>query len=143
VPYMITSATLMPETLTDITRTLSLQGKEDCANIQIHTDRPNIRICVHKIKHPLTSYADLFFLVPEGWVTGDPAPPKFLVFFDDIQDAIAATKTLQKRLPHEVRHRIKWFNSDMTTTYKEAEVTHLRTGLETPGVCVQPSHSVW
>ncbi|KAI6163847.1 hypothetical protein EDD17DRAFT_1438004, partial [Pisolithus thermaeus] len=87
-----------------------------------------------KIKHPLTSYTDLFFLVPKGWMTGDLAPPKFLVFFDDIQDAIAATKILQKCLPSEVHHRIKWFNSDMTTTYKEAEVTHLCTG-DTWGLC--------
>ncbi|KAI6006039.1 P-loop containing nucleoside triphosphate hydrolase protein [Pisolithus albus] len=138
VPYMITSATLTPENLADITRTLSLQGKDDRVNIQIHTDRPNIRICIRKIKHPFTSYADLFFLVPEGWMTGDPAPPKFLVFFDDIQDAIAAAKTLQKRLPHEVRHRIKWFNSDMTTTYKEAEVAHLHSG-DTWGLCTTES----
>ncbi|KAI6153110.1 hypothetical protein BKA82DRAFT_3969938, partial [Pisolithus tinctorius] len=78
-----------------------------------------------KIKYLLTSYANLMFLVPKSWIISDPALPKFLVFFDDIQDTIAATKTLQKCLPPEVCHKIKWFNSDMTTTYKEMEVTHL------------------
>ncbi|KAI6006430.1 hypothetical protein EDC04DRAFT_2582979 [Pisolithus marmoratus] len=102
------------------------------------TDQPNIRICVCKIKHSLTSYVDLSFLVPEGWMAGDPALPKFLVFFDDIQDAIATTKTLQKHLPHEVHHKIKWFNMDMTTTYKEAEVTHLHAG-DTWGLCTTES----
>ncbi|KAI6013022.1 hypothetical protein EDC04DRAFT_2579634, partial [Pisolithus marmoratus] len=55
-------------------------------------------------------------------------------FFDDIQDAIATTKTLQKHLPHKVCHRIKWFNSDMIATYKEAEVTHLCAG-DSWGLC--------
>ncbi|KAI6144555.1 hypothetical protein BKA82DRAFT_3948825, partial [Pisolithus tinctorius] len=93
-----------------------------------------------KIKYLLTSYADLMFLVPRSWIVGDldPASPKFLVFFDDIQDTIAATKTLQKCLPPEVHHKIKWFNSDMTTTYKEMEVTHLCTG-ETWGLCTTES----
>ncbi|KAI6125679.1 hypothetical protein EDD16DRAFT_1474131, partial [Pisolithus croceorrhizus] len=138
VPYMITSAMLTPETLTDITQTLGLQGKEDHVNIQVHTDWPNIRICVCKIKHPLTSYADLAFLVPKDWTAGDPAPPKFLVFFDDIQDAITTTKTLQRHLPHDVHHKIKWFNSDMTAMYKEAEVTHLHAG-DTWGLCTMES----
>ncbi|KAI6113968.1 hypothetical protein EV401DRAFT_1866436, partial [Pisolithus croceorrhizus] len=56
-------------------------------------------------------------------------------FFDGIQDAIATTKILQKCLPHEVHHRIKWFNSDMTTMYKEVEVTHLHAG-DTWGLCM-------
>ncbi|KAI6041685.1 hypothetical protein EDC04DRAFT_2565222 [Pisolithus marmoratus] len=74
-------------------------------------------------------------------MTGDPAPPKFLVFFDDIQDAITAMKTLQKHLPHEVCHKIKWFNLDMTTTYKEAEVTHLHSG-DIWGLCTTESFGV-
>ncbi|KAI5993424.1 P-loop containing nucleoside triphosphate hydrolase protein [Pisolithus albus] len=138
VPYMITSATLTSETLGDITRTLQLQGKDKRVNIRVCTDRPNIKLCVRKIKYTLTSYMDLMFLVPENWSAGDQAPPKFLVFFDDIQDTIAATKALQKRLPPEFRHKIKWFNSDMTTTYKETEVAHLRTG-ETWGLCTTES----
>ncbi|KAI5996089.1 hypothetical protein EDC04DRAFT_2585501 [Pisolithus marmoratus] len=74
-------------------------------------------------------------------MAGDPALPKFLVFFDDIQDAIATTKTLQKHLPHEVHHKIKWFNMDMTTTYKEAEVAHLHAG-DTWGLCTTESFSM-
>ncbi|KAI6147766.1 hypothetical protein BKA82DRAFT_3978962, partial [Pisolithus tinctorius] len=91
-----------------------------------------------KIKYLLTSYVDLMFFVPESWIVGDPALPQFLVFFDNIQDAIAATTTLQKCLPPEVHHKIKWFNLDMTTTYKETEVTHLCTG-ETWGLCTTES----
>ncbi|KAF8546527.1 hypothetical protein OG21DRAFT_1426770, partial [Imleria badia] len=91
-----------------------------------------------KIKYPLTSYNDLMFLVPEGWKPGDPTLPEFLIFFDDIQDSIAAVNALQMCLPHAHRAKIAWFNSDMTMDYKETQVTHLCTG-EIWGLCTMES----
>ncbi|KAG1880832.1 P-loop containing nucleoside triphosphate hydrolase protein [Suillus subluteus] len=52
-----------------------------------------------------------------GWKREDGPPPKFLIFFDDIQDAINATRSLRKRLPSEFSNKIKWFNSEMLSTY--------------------------
>ncbi|KAF8415905.1 hypothetical protein L210DRAFT_3313175, partial [Boletus edulis BED1] len=83
-------------------------------------------------------YADLAFLIPDEWKNGDPSPPKFLVFFDDIQQAIQAAKFLRSRLPSQLRDKIKWFNADMTTTYKEKELKNLRSG-ETWGYCTMES----
>ena len=134
VPYLITSATLTPDALRDIMKVLDPHRKEDPVIIQTHTDRPNIRLCIQQIKYPLTSYKDLAFLVPDGWTPGNEAPPKFLVFFDDIQDSILAAKSLQNRLPHAYRERIAWFNSDMMTEYKELQVAHLQSG-ELWGLC--------
>ncbi|KAG2360606.1 hypothetical protein BDR07DRAFT_1246796, partial [Suillus spraguei] len=65
-------------------------------------------------------------------------------FFDNIQDSIAAAKTIQKRLPSALRHRIKWFNSDMTTQFKEDELDCLISG-ETWGLYTTESfgmHSI-
>ncbi|KAG1880052.1 P-loop containing nucleoside triphosphate hydrolase protein, partial [Suillus subluteus] len=59
-------------------------------------------------------------------------------FFDNIQDYIAAAKTIQKRLPSALCHRIKWFNSDMTTRFKEDELDRLISG-ETWGLCTTES----
>jgi hypothetical protein len=69
-----------------------------------------------KIKHALSSYNDLVFLIPAGWKKEDQPPPKFLIFFDDIQDAINATRSLRKCLPSEFSNKIKWFNSEMSST---------------------------
>ncbi|KAG1724793.1 hypothetical protein EDB19DRAFT_1644382 [Suillus lakei] len=88
--------------------------------------------------YSLSSYQDLSFLIPDGWKDGDPAPPKFLIFFDDIQDSIVAAKSIQKRLPPALHHKIKWFNSDMTTQFKEDKVNHLISG-ETWGLCTTES----
>ncbi|KAG2140002.1 hypothetical protein BD769DRAFT_1350390 [Suillus cothurnatus] len=102
--------------------------------IQTSVNCANIKLCVRKIMYSLSSYQDLSFLIPNSWKDGDPIPPKFLIFFDDIQDSIAAAKTIQKRLPSVLHHKIKWFNSDMTTSFKEDEVDCLISG-ETWGLC--------
>ncbi|KIK79866.1 hypothetical protein PAXRUDRAFT_95528, partial [Paxillus rubicundulus Ve08.2h10] len=102
------------------------------------TDRPNIKIGVRKIKYALNSFTDLAFLIPEGWKPGDPPPPKFLIFFDDIQDAINVVTYLCRRLPMEYQDKVKWFNSDMTTTYKEDELNNIVSG-QTWGLCTTDS----
>ena len=137
VPYMITSATLTPETLTLIKNGLHIQSS-NLVTIRTSTNRPNIYLCVRRINCTLSTYTNLGFLIPENYKEGDPIPPKFLVFFDDIQDSINATKFLQSRLPPHMQHRIKWFNSDMTTKFKETEVKALMVG-DTWGLCTTES----
>ncbi|KAG2148115.1 P-loop containing nucleoside triphosphate hydrolase protein [Suillus clintonianus] len=137
VPFMMASATLAPSDLSHAKRLLRMRA-ENLVTVKTSIDRFNIKLCVRKIKHSLASFQDLAFLIPDGWKNNDPIPPKFLVFFDSIQDAIAAAKSLQKRLPVEMRDKIKWFNSDMTTEYKENEVRRLTSG-ETWGLCTTES----
>ncbi|KAG1799644.1 uncharacterized protein BJ212DRAFT_1287888 [Suillus subaureus] len=117
---------------------------ENLVTIRTSIDCSNIKLCIQQIKYSLSSYQDLAFLIPDGWSNSDlimivtPIPPKFLIFFNNIQDMIAAAKTLQKRLPLDMHHKIKWYNSDMTVEYKENEVNHLILG-ETWGLCMMES----
>ncbi|KAG2344669.1 hypothetical protein BDR05DRAFT_947343 [Suillus weaverae] len=127
VPFMMVSATLTPIDLSHGKRLLHMRS-ENLVTIQMSIDRSNVKLCVRKIKYSLSSYQDLAFLIPDGWSNSDPIPPKFLIFFDNIQDTIAAAKILQKRLLLDMHHKIKWYNSDMTTEYKENEVNHLISG---------------
>jgi superfamily II DNA helicase RecQ len=101
VPFMIASATLMADTLRDVKSLLHMH-LENLLIVHMSTDRPNIKICVQKIRYSLSSYVDLAFLVPTGWTPADQVPQKFLIFFDSIQDAIGAAKYLQSRLPPEL-----------------------------------------
>ncbi|KAF8448774.1 P-loop containing nucleoside triphosphate hydrolase protein, partial [Boletus edulis BED1] len=139
VPYMITSATLTPDTLTEIKKGLHVRTS-NLVTVHTSTDRPNIYLCIRKINHTLSTYADLGFLIPEDHKDGvpSPVPPKFLIFFDDIQDSINAAKFLRNRLPPHARDKIKWFNSDMTTEFKETEVKALIAG-DTWGFCTTES----
>ncbi|KIK72327.1 hypothetical protein PAXRUDRAFT_180866, partial [Paxillus rubicundulus Ve08.2h10] len=137
IPIMIISATLTKDMLTSALQLLHIH-RDRLITICQSSDRPNLKIGVRKIKYALNSYADLAFLIPTGWKAGDPPLPKFLVFFNDIQDAINAAWYLHSRLPPETRDLIKWFNADMTTAYKEAELTHLVSG-ETQGFATTES----
>lgn len=44
------------------------------------------------MKHSAKSFEDLPFLIPEDWKDGDPLPPPFLIFFDDMKEAERAAK---------------------------------------------------
>ncbi|KAI5983341.1 P-loop containing nucleoside triphosphate hydrolase protein [Pisolithus albus] len=137
VPLLVTSATLMTSTLRDITHLLHMSPSRKVL-IRRSSDRPNIGIGVRKIKYALSSFADLAFLIPAGFQVGDPPPPKFLVFFDDIPDSINAASFLRRRLPHELKEKIRWFNADMSARYKETELEKLISG-ETWGLCTTTS----
>ncbi|KAG1806001.1 uncharacterized protein BJ212DRAFT_1223494, partial [Suillus subaureus] len=51
---------------------------------------------------------------------------------------INAAHSLCKYLPSEFCNKIKWFNSDMSSTYKDAELENLVSG-ETWGFCTTDS----
>ena len=136
-PLLVISATIMKSTYNNITCLLHMQ-KDKTIVCRQSSDRPNIKIGVRKIKYTLNSFADLLFLIPAGLKVGDPLPPKFLVFFDNIPDSIKAVTVLHQRLPPELRDRIKWFNADMSTTFKEEELENLLRG-ETWGFCMMTS----
>ena len=137
IPLLVTSATLTRNIFSDIINLLCIPSDRKYV-VRRSSDRPNIKIGVRKIKYSLNSFADLTFLIPTGFKVGDPPPPKFLVFFDDITESINAATVLRRRLPCELRDKIKWFNADMTTTFKEDELERL-TGGDSWGFCTTTS----
>ena len=88
IPIMIMSAALPPLVFDDVKEILQLQS-DKLAIFHCSSDRPNIHIVVHAIQNSLSSFADLEFILC-NWKPGDPPPPKFLVFFDDINDTVKA-----------------------------------------------------
>ncbi|KAJ6467054.1 P-loop containing nucleoside triphosphate hydrolase protein [Mycena vitilis] len=110
VPFVIVSATLPPAVLADVMHTLQVVSG-NVTIIRQSNDRPNIHLTVREMKYSMT------------W-----PPPKFLIFFDSIADSIEAAKFLRGRLPLAYRHKIKWFNSEMSTEFKETESAGLKTG---------------
>jgi hypothetical protein len=126
IPIMITSATLPPLVLQDVLQILGLKP-QNIEHFRCSCDRPNIHLIVRPIRHSLSSFADLTFLL-RNWKPGDPPPPKFLVFFDNINDAVKACLSLMSLLPIEFRDKLKWFNSDMSKSFKENEPELLISG---------------
>ncbi|KAG6883457.1 hypothetical protein C0992_008701, partial [Termitomyces sp. T32_za158] len=135
IPLLVTSATLPPHVLNDIKGVLELRPSLEIFRQSI--SRPNIHITVRPILSPLSSFEDITFVL-RNWKPGDPPPPKFLIFFDNINESIAASMKLRNLLPTEFRDKIKWFNSDMSTRYKDDESQKLTSG-DTWGMCTTDS----
>ena len=128
----MTSATLLPIVLGDFKNTLQI-WTDSAYVIEWSNDHANVSICVREMVHPTKSYLDLAFLIPENPESGWQLP-KFLIFFDNIVESIAVAKFIWKWLPPELRHMVKWFNSDMSAEFCDAEATKLKEG-ETWGLC--------
>ena len=133
IPMVFASATFSPLILSDIKMQFDLTA-ENTLYIQRPNDRPNVHITVRTIERAISSYADLAFLIPEG----DNIPQKFLIFFDSINECVAAGSSLRHRLPPELRDKISWFHSEMSDQHKKDELERLRKG-EIWGLCATDS----
>ncbi|KAL1742753.1 P-loop containing nucleoside triphosphate hydrolase protein [Schizophyllum fasciatum] len=133
VPFYLVSATLPPAVLTDVYHNLGMRAS---AVDVFHrsNDRPNIHLVVRRMLHPLGSFRDLDFIVTDN----GRVPLKFVIFFDSIQESVDAVDYLRTRLRPEDRHRIKWFNSHMTTQFRDDEMDNLASG-ETWGLACTDS----
>ncbi|KLO04348.1 P-loop containing nucleoside triphosphate hydrolase protein, partial [Schizopora paradoxa] len=127
VVFHITSATMPTHVKIDVLNILHIQPSQ-LYDMRRSSDRHNVFLVVREIKHSLSSFMDLNFLVPDGWKTGNPFPPKFLGLFDSILDCVNACLQMRARLPLEHRNRIKWHHSEMSSTYREEVVEELKNG---------------
>lgn len=71
--FYVTSATLSPVVLTDISKILHLD-RENMVFLHRSNDRPNVFVGVQQMKHPANGFEDLAFLIQKGWKEGDPLP---------------------------------------------------------------------
>lgn len=140
IPFYAASATLPEDVLIKVMQHLGMQ-RDSTKLVERSNDRPNVYLTVRRIQHALNSFEDLDFLIPKNWVPGQPLP-KFIVFFDDITESVAAAKRLRSRLPLEHRHLIKWFNADMTASFRERHTELYKEGENLRGMCSTDSFGV-
>ncbi|KAH9929411.1 P-loop containing nucleoside triphosphate hydrolase protein [Fomitopsis serialis] len=89
VPFVLATATLPGEMQREIMKTLQIRA-DRCTVIRRSNNRPNVHIEVRRIKHSLSGYEDLDFLVlPRTERAAGDLIPKFLVFFDNIDDCMS------------------------------------------------------
>lgn len=128
----LTSATLPKHILNDVLTSVNIP-RSDLFSIHRSNARPNIAIVVREIRHSLTSFKDLDFIV-DTWAAGGPAPGKFLVLFDSKNECVEAAIYLRSRLPVHLRDFIKWHNTDMTPEFRVEELEAFLRG-EIIGLC--------
>jgi hypothetical protein len=72
----------------DVKKVLHLR-EENLFISRCSTDRPNFAILVRPIMNPIYTYRDLSFVLCD-WEPGNPPPPKFIIFFDNIRNSVDA-----------------------------------------------------
>ena len=123
---LATSATMSAGMIDDVKKVLHL-CEESLFISQCSTDRTNIKILIRPILNPIHTFRDLSFVLCD-WKLGNPPPPKFLIFFDNINESILAGLFLQCLLPKDQHHCIKWFNSEKLDGFKWNEAGWLVRG---------------
>ena len=109
----------------DVRRLLRI--RKDAYEEMLSNDRPNVAVMVRQITHPLNTYWDLSFLVPEGWKPGDEKPLLFLVMFDQIRILQEAVEFLRKRLPQEHRDKVIAFHSELSEEHRLQAIQLMKT----------------
>ncbi|KAF8135272.1 P-loop containing nucleoside triphosphate hydrolase protein, partial [Mycena galopus ATCC 62051] len=137
IPFYVTSATLPPDVLEDVMATLGMR-KDKTEIFTRSNDRSNIYITVRKMRYPLNSFKDLAFLIPKDWDGISPLPFKFVIFFDNITESLAAAKYLRGLVPPAFQDKIKWFNSEMSSEFRAEESDKFNEG-DVFGLCCMES----
>lgn len=120
IPFLVTSATLPPRALEDVMAILGMRIETTHTFLRSN-DRPNVHISVRMMKYSLRGFKDLEFLIPDDWDFGKPQSYKFVIFFDGISESIRAAAYLRLCLPLHLRDKIKWFNSEMSSDFRDEE----------------------
>ncbi|KAF8313361.1 P-loop containing nucleoside triphosphate hydrolase protein, partial [Cantharellus anzutake] len=127
----LTSATLHSHVLQD---TLCIIGLHRNTMIYRHSnDRPNIHLCVQRMKYSITSHLDLAFLVPlnpeidnSDWVRQNIL--QFLIYCNSRVDAESTALFLQSHIPVHACHRIVWYHSGMSDAFKKETIEEYERG---------------
>jgi hypothetical protein len=133
---VIADVTLPPNIFEDLKEVLYFRMSELVVFCE-SCDRPDKSILVRPMLNTLSSFRDLDFVLCD-WKDGDVPPPKFLIFFDSINESVKTTMHLKSLLPKQYYNKVNWFNSEMSPTYKIEEFERYVKG-ETWGLCMTDS----
>lgn len=107
-PFLATSATLTPDDLTTIRKSVHF-SKPDTFHLNLGNDRPNITWHVVHMNAGKSDLESLEFLLPKD--CNATRLGKVIVFFDEILLSMKAWRWFRERLPEHLRGRIAYYNS--------------------------------
>ncbi|KAJ7463672.1 hypothetical protein FB451DRAFT_1340978 [Mycena latifolia] len=135
VPIIAVSATLTPRVHQDILTKLRIDPK-DYLYVNIGNDRPTVSHVVRAMEHPMNSYRDLDFVVPDTMVTPTDIPKTFL-YCDDTKDGSEIIDHLNDRVHQDYRSRglVRPYNASMSREYRDTVMQLFRAGVIRVLVC--------
>ncbi|KAF8804137.1 P-loop containing nucleoside triphosphate hydrolase protein [Phlegmacium glaucopus] len=133
-PIVAVSATLTPRVKDDLITKLQLGNNHLYLNIG--NERPNIAQVVRAMEHPMNTFRDLNFLVPENMTMRDDIKKGF-VYIDDIKEGGMATDYLNTRICDDLRSEglVHPYNASMSKKYRKVVMDLFRTGIVRILIC--------
>ncbi|KAJ6625546.1 P-loop containing nucleoside triphosphate hydrolase protein [Mycena sp. CBHHK59/15] len=120
VPFLVASATLPPPVLAEVRKSVHM-SPDTSYHVNLGTDRPNIAWFVQHMKAGKTDLEALDFLAVGELIQS-------MVFFDDIDLALAALEHLRARLPRVLRGAIAVYHSRRSKRSKRIIMEKFRKG---------------
>ncbi|KAJ7486592.1 P-loop containing nucleoside triphosphate hydrolase protein [Mycena latifolia] len=129
VPIIAVSATLTHRVHMDILSKLQI-NPNDYIYVNISNDRPAVSQVVRSMEHPMNSYRDLDFLIPETTARPEDIPKTFL-YSDDTKDGAAIIDYLNARVPADFRARglARPYNASMSKEYRDTVMELFKAGV--------------
>ncbi|KAL1701333.1 P-loop containing nucleoside triphosphate hydrolase protein [Schizophyllum commune] len=123
VPFLATSATLPPETLTRVCNDLHIE-LADAFFVNLGNDRPNITPHVHQIRNA-HDYAALKSLLPLD-ACGPEDMEKTIIFFNDVKASQKACRKLRELFPKHLRNYVDYLHARRAASAKRRVMRRFR-----------------
>ncbi|KAF8157863.1 P-loop containing nucleoside triphosphate hydrolase protein [Crassisporium funariophilum] len=127
-PLIAVSATLTPRVHKDLLTKLQMD-KDTYIFMNAGNDRPNIAQVVRAMEHPMNSYRDLNFLLPDHLLKPEDIPKTFL-YCDDIKTGDEMIDYLNSHIPPELRSvgLARPYNASMSKRYRQQVMQLFKAG---------------
>ena len=140
-PIIAVTATLTPRVKDDLITKLQLGNNHLFLNTG--NDRPNVAQVVRAMEHPMNTFRDLDFLVPENMNAREEIKKGF-IYIDDIKEGGAATDYLNACVCEDFRSEglVRPYNASMSKKYRKVDMDLFRRGIIRVLVCTDAAGMV-
>lgn len=141
-PIVAVSATLTSRVHDDLITKLQFD-RETYLFINVGNDRPNVSQVVRAMEHPMNTFRDVDFLVPDNIQSPGDIKKGFL-YCDDINLGGGLTDHLNARVPPELRNMglIRPYNATMSKKYRKLAMRLFKEGTIRVLVCTDAAGMV-
>jgi superfamily II DNA helicase RecQ len=141
-PMIAVTATLTPVVQRDVLQKLEFDPN-NYIFVNIGNDRPNVAQVVRAMEHPMNSFRDIDFVIPDS--INSPADiPKTFVYADDIAVSAELSDHLNGRVDAKFRHLglVRPYNAAMSKTYRRTALRLFKAGIIRVLVCTDAAGMV-
>jgi len=106
-------------------------------------DRPNVAQVVRAMEHPMNSFRDIDFVIPES-ITSPTDIPKAFIYVDDITAGGELADHLNGRVDEKYRHLglVRPYNAAMSKNYRNTALRLFKEGVVRVLVCTDAAGMV-